>query len=76
MGKMKRQLSGDIELLASSRSELTNKVKELERRISIDNETLIDLESELKVKSLELESFKHEKTMLDTGYEDTPDHRG
>ena len=76
MGKMKRQLSGDIELLASSRSELTNKVKELERRISIDNETLIDLESELKVKSLELESFKHEKTMLYTSYEDTPDHRG
>ena len=55
-GKIERQLSGDIEVLAISRSELLKKVTELEL--------------ELKHKSLEMERIKYEKETLNTDYKD------
>ena len=55
-GKIKRQLSGDIEVLTISRSELLKKVT--------------NLELELKHKSLEIERIKYEKATLNTAYKD------
>ena len=55
-GKIERQLSGDIEVLAVSRTELLKKVT--------------DLELELKHKSLEIKRIKYEKAALKKAYKD------
>lgn len=75
-GKIERKLSGDIEMLTSSKLEFQVKVEKLERKISDDNAILTELESELNLKSKEIERIKNEKTILGQHYRESHDVKG
>ena len=74
--KIERKLSGDIEMLTSSKLEFQAKVEKLERKISDDSVILSDLESELMLKSQEIERIKNEKALLQQSYRESSNDEG
>ena len=75
-GKIERKLSGDIEMLTSSKLEIQAKVEKLERKISDDSVMLSDLESELMLKSQEIEKIKNKKALSQQSYRELSHDEG
>ena len=74
--KIERKLSGDIEILTSSKLESQAKVEKLERKISDHSIMLSNLESELMLKSQEMERIKNEKALSQQSYRESSHDEG